>query len=233
MALAGEQRTRGAVKTLALVAPLLAGCAEETILAARDARDASDTVERDAGDGDGDGDASERTCSRDDDCRDGEYCEKSECDAPRGRCASSAAFCGADAQPVCGCDGLTYLNECLRVQHGVNLASNGPCRDRATSCGGRDESDECREPAYCVRWFDSSCSFDGPGGGFGGGPGEFEGPGQCWIVPAQCDSAPQGGDRYRVCESGPGECLDLCNAIISGRPFARVDSCRDDNAWPP
>jgi hypothetical protein len=35
--------------------------------------------------------------------------------------------CIAFSQPVCGCDGRTYRNNCLRQQAKVSLARTGPC----------------------------------------------------------------------------------------------------------
>jgi hypothetical protein len=58
------------------------------------------------------------------------------CQAPIGQCfvnpgtATCAVVpkqCFTINQPVCGCDGKTYRNNCLRLQAGVSLAKAGAC----------------------------------------------------------------------------------------------------------
>jgi hypothetical protein len=35
--------------------------------------------------------------------------------------------CGGDAAPVCGCDGVTYPNECARIAANAVLFRSGQC----------------------------------------------------------------------------------------------------------
>lgn len=44
--------------------------------------------------------------------------------APAG-CATEG--CAAAVKPVCGADGLTYMNECLAACQGVTVTSQGSC----------------------------------------------------------------------------------------------------------
>ena len=64
-------------------------------------------------------------------CRAGEFCQNptGQCFAPPvgGTCTRVPTQCIALSQPVCGCDGRTYRNNCLRQQAKVSLARIGPC----------------------------------------------------------------------------------------------------------
>ena len=60
------------------------------------------------------------------------------CEHPAGECSvadgagtcvkESGAFCAAIFQPVCGCDGKTYGNDCERQMAMVSKDRNGACR---------------------------------------------------------------------------------------------------------
>ena len=67
-------------------------------------------------------------CLADTDCHVGEFCDHESCDAASpGGCSSIPEVCPAIYDPVCGCDGLTYSNDCERKQAMVGLAHAGVC----------------------------------------------------------------------------------------------------------
>ena len=72
-------------------------------------------------------------CTDNSSCESDQYCEKSIGDCSgNGECVINNIFCPEIWQPVCGCNGLTYANECYAAQAGVNIASLGSCLQKPT-----------------------------------------------------------------------------------------------------
>src|SRR5262249_19276454 len=68
-------------------------------------------------------------CNSDGDCQADEFCEgrPGACDKTGGACTARPAVCFDLVEPVCGCDGQTYPNDCARRAAGVCKQANGPC----------------------------------------------------------------------------------------------------------
>ncbi|MCA9656327.1 MAG: hypothetical protein H6712_08545 [Myxococcales bacterium] len=65
-------------------------------------------------------------------CAAQEYCEwnANSCgtqDFDEGSCAARPEGCTADENPVCGCDGQVYSNECVANEAGVDVDADGEC----------------------------------------------------------------------------------------------------------
>ncbi len=142
-------------------------------------------------------------CATSADCHESDFCEKHDCQDALGQCHQRPVFCDSNGPfPVCGCDNVTYWNDCLRKAGGVSAASMGECENGAT-CGGPNK-ETC--PA-----FGASCAhlFFGPPG-----PCSVDAPGQCWVLPAKCPPS-FGGQAWGLCSDPHPVCTDACSAIRS------------------
>jgi hypothetical protein len=64
-----------------------------------------------------------------------------------GFCSAKPQVCDAVYAPVCGCDGMTYGNDCAAASAGVSVAKTGACATSG-SCGGRGGG-TCSATEYC------------------------------------------------------------------------------------
>jgi hypothetical protein len=152
-------------------------------------------------------------CFDNGDCPSGWVCEKPGCSAQSGQCVDgSFVFCPPLGAPVCGCDNVTYWNDCVRRRYGARKAADGEC-GMVISC--RSGADCGVEGAVCAHllWPRQPC--DGR-----------DDPGKCWVLPEPENCEGPSMMRYGACPPPPPTpgapglfpCVDLCTAIRSEKP---------------
>lgn len=70
-------------------------------------------------------------------CPAGTVCNITSCyPGASGTCVSKPPSCPSLWSPVCGCDGVTYTNDCFRLYYGAALAHSGSCTTPVVDQGG-------------------------------------------------------------------------------------------------
>lgn len=147
-------------------------------------------------------------CKSNADCAPNEFCEKVTCGSQSGGCQLRPIFCEGDRQPVCGCDGVTYWNECLRKRNGANRGANEECKI-GVKCRTPNAA-ECLVPnAYCARIVPANQPC----------PPDLEG--ACWVLPDICPPPVPGEPTFLEC-GGANSCRHACDAIRTGFPHIGV-----------
>ena len=71
--------------------------------------------------------ATDIQCARSVDCPLGSHCERLACGDAVGFCKQTPAQCSEEEVIVCGCDGVSYVNDCVRGACGAAASTNGAC----------------------------------------------------------------------------------------------------------
>jgi hypothetical protein len=133
-------------------------------------------------------------------CTEGQVCSRpiGTCDQP-GACVSKPTSCREVFDPVCGCNGQTYDNECYAALDGASVVALGPCEAMA-----------CLTATDCPAGF-----FCRPATGACGSVGT------CAVMPAICNSL----IYMPVCGCN-GETYDnACLASQAGVSIASLGAC--------
>jgi hypothetical protein len=165
--------------------------------------------------------APDMLCRSNADCPGEWLCLKQACPDMEGVCEPRPVCFDMSPAPVCGCNHVTYWNDCLRRQYGVPASTIGDCGAGAHACF---KSNDCAFGATCSHLLLSPTSDCG-------GPPE---PGTCWVTPPDCTTATD-SRRWQLCDpppppggagapsgGAPSTCLSTCQAVQSGRPAKQL-----------
>jgi hypothetical protein len=144
-------------------------------------------------------------CGAGDSCGQGFVCFNPGCDTQGASGVCKPVGVSAAADPVCGCDGVTYWNSRLAA------ASSQPIRAEA-ACTGVTTAKRCSgEGTACNHGQGEVCAF--PQSLCSNAATDM---GSCWALPPTCDGATTNARR---CEGGNTGCENLCEMIRSGKAF--------------
>jgi hypothetical protein len=183
-------------------------------------------------------------------CAEGEFCEfpPGTCGGAdlEGTCIEVSPFCPQIYDPVCGCDGATYGNDCERRAARMQKAHDGPCDCPVIQCapGTRpvdtdgDGCDDtclapCRDVCDCYRnpdiEFEEPCPLLCPNCGNFWSCEDGYCVEQCGVIPPEviecraCRSNDQ-CDQHAYCMKAPGDCAG------AGLCQPRPEVCTDEYA---
>lgn len=144
-------------------------------------------------------------CASNADCLTTAFCARESCGDARGLCKLRPVLCDDQGPPTCGCDGVSYWNDCLREQYGASASVPESCTRDAAACSDEHGADCPVLGASCAKLLPPGAAC------------EESTPGACWILPAECpEFGPPG--RWMACDD-PIHCLDACSALRTGRPY--------------
>jgi hypothetical protein len=152
-------------------------------------------------------------CSSAADCMPGTVClmAPTVCDA--GTCEQAVSCSDTSYNPQCGCNMVTYLNNCELLKAGVGLKAPTQCGvfsaivDAGATGGGAMGQCDVRTNAGCTNGTICAGLYPLPRGVCSS---DFAAP-SCWAIPESCSSPL----RFDPCGSGES-CVDSCKAITKG-----------------
>jgi len=145
-------------------------------------------------------------------CATGEFCDYTlgaMCGAAdqTGTCSKLPGACDALFDPVCGCDGKTYSNDCSANMAGVAVAKAGACASGGAICGGI-QGKTCANTQFCAFPATAPC-----------GAGDVTG--QCTTRPQACTA-----DVAPVCGCDGKTYSNACSAEAVGVPVLSSGMCK-------
>jgi hypothetical protein len=129
-----------------------------------------------------------------------------------GNGGSGGGACNNAYQPVCGSDGISYFNDCLRQAAGVATSSSGSCGVNVARCGGI-AGEPCPSTTAVCAYLSPDVSACMISDAFG----------ECWELPNACPATV--GGQYRSCDSTNPVCADLCSAARTQRSYFVDATC--------
>ena len=156
----------------------------------------------------------EMMCHGNPDCPPNWLCNKQACPDMTGVCEPRPVCLDSTPAPVCGCNHVTYWNDCLRMQAGTAASTVGECGAGTHPCY---MNGDCPPGASCSHLLPPMTVCGGP-----------LTPGTCWVTPSDCSAT---GDLrlWSPCPppgsaGGSGPCVSTCKAVQSGHPHVPLDS---------
>jgi hypothetical protein len=95
-----------------------------------------------------DGECISGICNSDSDCLERDFCEFEDCSKTIGVCVEVPQICFTLYDPVCGCDGVTYSNDCVRRMSKISKDYDGECVGECST--DEDCDDDYYSDKYCV-----------------------------------------------------------------------------------
>jgi hypothetical protein len=147
-------------------------------------------------------------------CADDEYCHMTPevgCGILDGNgvCRPKPEACDTVYDPVCGCDGNTYGNECEAGMAGVSTAALGECEPDGGTCGGL-RGQMCAAGTFCNYPLDAIC-------------GAADQTGTCEPIPEDCTQ-----EYDPVCGCDDNTYSNACSANAAGVSVAAQGACETE-----